>query len=77
MRATAKRRPVFASDILKLGGRVRVVEAHDRTDGSDFFRISYISAGGDIAWQSPPLHDPDIADASARTLAAFVNGEKV
>jgi hypothetical protein len=68
-----RRRPVFADDIRSLGGAVNVIADRDRIDGSRFWRLNYLSGGGDLGWTSPPIADESIARASADTLAAFVN----
>lgn len=71
--ATARKRSIFASDIRRLGGSVTVVPGHDRVDGTGFYRLSYISGGGDLAWTSPRIEDEETARAIARTFADFLN----
>lgn len=74
--AALRRRPVYAADIRMLGGSVSIVADHDRIDRTPFFRLSYISRGGDLAWTSPPIADEDVARGSAEATA-FVNGRVV
>lgn len=41
-------------------------------DGTGFFRLSYISGGGDLGWTSPPFNDEDATSQAARVLAGLV-----
>jgi hypothetical protein len=67
-----RHRPVYPSDIHRLGGTVSVAAVRSRAaDGEDFFRVRHISGGGDLDWLSPPLSDVNHADAAAVVLAAF------
>lgn len=75
--ASLRRRPVHAADIRTLGGSVSIVADHDRIDRTPFFRLSYVSRGGDLVWASQPIADEDGANAAAEALAAFVNGRVV
>jgi hypothetical protein len=68
-----KPRQIFSNQQLR--GVVSVVTARDRVEGTDFFQVQHVSAGGDVVWTSPPILCPDQADCAARTLAAFVGGE--
>jgi hypothetical protein len=65
------RRAVFASDIRRLGGVVTVQSTRNRTEAEAYLIVSHVSRGGDIAFRSGPIHDPDQADAAARVLADF------
>lgn len=75
MMKAARRRPVYASDVRSLGGVVRVVTARDRVDGAGFYRLSFVSRGGDLTWQGPPIEDEAVAAAAGRSLADFVGAE--
>lgn len=67
-----RRRPICATDIRGLGGVVTVQPTRSRTDAEEFLVVSHVSRGGDVAFRSGPIHDPDQADAAARVLADFV-----
>jgi hypothetical protein len=67
-------RPVYSSDVRRLGGIVTVHPTFDRIDGSPRFTVGHISKGGDCVWRSLPLVDEDHAGAAARILAEFVGG---
>lgn len=71
----ARRRPVYASDVRSLGGVVRVVPGRDRVDGGEFYRLTFISRGGDLIWLGPPIDDETVAAAAGRSLADFVGAE--
>jgi hypothetical protein len=75
--AQTRRNPIFASDIRQLGGVVSVHTARDRCSGEPVFRVSHISAGGDVAFHSMPMMLEDHAAAAARVLAEFVNAREV
>lgn len=66
-----RKRPICGSDIRGLGGVVSVQPSQSRTDSERFLIVSHISRGGDVAFRSGPIHDPDQADAAARVLAEF------
>ncbi|MGX1110545.1 MULTISPECIES: hypothetical protein [Bradyrhizobium] len=63
--------PIFASDIRRLGGFVRVTPVRDRHGGEPAFAVVHTSRGGDCVFQSRGLVDQDRADAAARVLAEF------
>jgi hypothetical protein len=73
--AQARRNPVFAADIRRLGGVVSVHTARDRCGGDPTFRVGYISGGGDLAFSSLPIALEDHANAAARVLAELVGGK--
>lgn len=77
MTVRRQRPPIFAADIRGLGGQVSVapMPIRDRSEGSDFFGVSYVSKGGDLFWTSPPIPDADRADAAAAVLAAFLGAQ--
>ena len=66
-----RKRPICSTDIRGLGGVVTVQPTRSRTDGDEFLVVSHISRGGDVAFCSGPIRDPDQADAAARVLAEF------
>jgi hypothetical protein len=66
------RRPIFPSDVQRLGGRVAVVASRNRVDGTPTFLVQHISGGGDIHWLSPPLADESQAMSAAEVLAKYV-----
>jgi hypothetical protein len=68
---TVRRRPVFASDIRRLGGVVTVAPGRDRVTSEPFYCVSHVSAGGDVAFQSLPICDEDRAKEAAKVLAEF------
>lgn len=72
MSSLARKRVVFAADVRNLGGVVTVQSTRSRTEAEEFLVVSHISRGGDVAFQSGPIHDLDQADAAARVLADFV-----
>lgn len=72
----SRRYPIFAADVRRLGGVVTIKPGRSRTDAEQFLIVTHLSRGGDIAFQSSPIHDPDQADAAACVLAQFV-GAKV
>jgi hypothetical protein len=65
------RRQIFAADIRALGGIVTVAASRDRITSEPFFRVSHVSAGGDVAFQSLPICDEDRAKEAANVLAQF------
>jgi hypothetical protein len=66
-----RQRPVFASDIRRLGGVVSVAPVRDPTGGDPAFSVSHVSRGGDCAFRSRSIADEDQASAAARVLAEF------
>ncbi|MET4601070.1 hypothetical protein ABIB90_000521 [Bradyrhizobium sp. JR4.1] len=66
------RRPIFPSDVQRLGGRVSIVPSRDRVDGSITFIVEHISRGGDIHWSSAPIMDEAQAQSAAAVLARYV-----
>jgi hypothetical protein len=73
-RGVVRARPIFASDVRRLGGVVTVHSGSDRVDGSPRFTVGHVSRGGDCCWRSLPMVDEDHAAAAARILAEFVGG---
>jgi hypothetical protein len=71
------RRPIYASDIRSLGGVVSVHATRDRSDGEPVFRVSHVSAGGDVQFLSMTLMLEDHAAAAARILGQFVNAKEI
>jgi hypothetical protein len=59
----------------QLGGVVSVHAQRDRCGEEPAFRVSHISAGGDVAFTSAPISVEDHATAAARVLGEFVSGE--
>ena len=49
--------------------------SRDRCDGTPVFRVGHVSGGGDIAFLSLPLMLEVEANAAAKVLGQFVNGE--
>jgi hypothetical protein len=76
-RVNARRKPIFAADIRQLGGVVSVHTDRNRCDGEPIFRVSHISAGGDVAFLSMPMMLEDHAAAAARVLAQFVSAGEI
>ncbi|MEH2468969.1 hypothetical protein V1281_001775 [Nitrobacteraceae bacterium AZCC 2161] len=72
--SAARPKPIFASDVRRLGGVVTVHNSTDRVDGSPRFIVGHVSKGGDCCWRSPPILDEDQARSAARVLAEFVGG---
>jgi hypothetical protein len=70
----ARRYPIFAADVRRIGGIVSVHTARERYDGTPIFRVGHISAGGDVAFLSMSMMLEDHAAAAARVLAEFVGG---
>jgi hypothetical protein len=68
-------RPIFASDVRRLGGVVRVEAGRDRVEGAAVYHIAHASRGGDCCWRSGPIQVEDHAFAGARLLAEFVGAE--
>jgi hypothetical protein len=66
------KRAIFASDVRRLGGVVTVQQVRSRIEPDTRFRVSHVSGGGDVAFQSSPIADQDLADAAAFVLAEFV-----
>ncbi len=64
------RRPIFSSDVQRLGGTVTIISGRDRTS-EPFYLIDHISRGGDCVWRSRPIHDEDRAHEAAQVLAQF------
>jgi hypothetical protein len=71
-----RRRAIFAADIRRLGGVVTVAAGWNPAEGESAFRVSHVSGGGDVAFQSLPITDEDHAATAARVLAEFT-GAKV
>jgi hypothetical protein len=70
-----RKRPVFASDVRRLGGVVTVAPVRDPTGGEPAFTVNHISGGGDCAFHSRSIADEDQASAAARVLAEFTGAE--
>jgi hypothetical protein len=75
--AHARRNPIFAADIRRIGGVVSVHTDRNRCDGEPVFRVGHISGGGDVAFLSMPIMLEDHAAAAARVLAEFVDARQV
>lgn len=75
--ATTRRppRPIFASDIRRIGGVVRVEAGRDRLEGESVYYVAHASRGGDCCWRSGPVRVEDHAFAGARLLADFLGAE--
>lgn len=74
MSASRGRNPIYTR---QLRGVVTVRSLADRCTGEVVFRVSHVSAGGDIAFTSAPILVEDQADAAARVLAEFVDAREV
>lgn len=61
----------FASDY-QLGGRTFVLTDRDHGDGEPFYRVAWVSGGGDIYFKSLPIKVVEHADAACRVFAQFV-----
>ncbi|MGY4499160.1 hypothetical protein ACVWYH_003091 [Bradyrhizobium sp. GM24.11] len=68
-------RPIFASDVRRLGGTVSISAGRDRVEGKSLYRVAHVSRGGDCQFLSLPLESEDHAQAAAQVLAEFVGGE--
>ena len=68
-------RPIFASDVRRLGGTVSISAGRDRVDGSTYFTIRHVSRGGDVAFVSRPITDEDQALQAAAVLAEFTGSQ--
>jgi hypothetical protein len=77
MTGHARRNPIYASDVRRLGGIVSVHTARDRGDGEPVFRVGHVSAGGDVQFLSLPVMLEDHAAAAARILGQFVNAKEI
>jgi hypothetical protein len=77
MAAHVRRNPIFAADIRQLGGVVSVHTQRDRCGEGSVFRVSHISAGGDVAFTSAPILLEDHAAAAARVLGEFVDAREI
>jgi hypothetical protein len=75
--AHARRHPIYAADVRRLGGVVSVHTARDRCSGEAVFRVGHVSAGGDVAFLSLPVMLEDHAAAAARVLAEFVGAREM
>ncbi len=64
------RRPIFPSDVQRLGGTVSIITGRDRTS-APFYLVDHISRGGDVVWRSRPIADEDRAREAAQVLAQF------
>jgi hypothetical protein len=73
----ARRHPIYAADIRQLGGTVSVSAQRDRCGEEPVFRVSHVSAGGDIAFISAPILIEDHAAAASRVLGEFVGVREV
>jgi hypothetical protein len=67
----AKRRPIFASEVRRLGGVVTVASGRDRVDSTQFYQVDHVSRGGDVAFRSSRIPDEDRAIQAAKVLAEF------
>jgi hypothetical protein len=72
--AHARRNPTYNR---QLGGVVSVHTQRDRCGEEPVFRVSYISAGGDVQFLSLPVMLEDHAAAAARVLAEFVGAREM
>ncbi|WP_456814482.1 hypothetical protein [Bradyrhizobium sp. USDA 4529] len=72
-----RRNPIYAADIRQLRGVVTVRTQSDRCTGETIFRVSHVSAGGDVAFTSTPIALEDHAAAAARVLGEFVDAKEV
>lgn len=68
-------RPIFASDVRRLGGTVSVIAGRDRIEGSAYFTVRHVSRGGDVAFESRPIGDEDHAVQAAAVLAEFTGSQ--
>jgi hypothetical protein len=75
--AYPRRYPIHAADVRQLGGAVSVHTARDRCDDEPVFRVSHVSAGGDLAYLSTAVLTEDQASGAARVLAEFVGAREV
>lgn len=66
------RNPRFASDFCELRGHAWVLTDRDRSDGAIFYRVAYVSGGGDIFFKSLPIMVAEHADAACQVFASFV-----
>lgn len=64
-------RPIFASDVRRLGGIVTVIVGRDRITSEQFFEVNHVSRGGDVAYRSRRILDEDRAIEAASVLAEF------
>jgi hypothetical protein len=60
-----RRNAIFASDARRLG----VAPGRDRVSSEPICRVSHVSAGGDVAFQSLPICDEDCVIETAKVLA--------
>ena len=77
MAGHARRNPIYAADVRRLGGVVSVHTGRDRGDGEPIFRVGHVSAGGDVQFLSLPVMLEDHAAAAARILGQFVNAKEI
>jgi hypothetical protein len=77
MAGIARRNPIYASDIRRLGGVVSVHTDRNRCDGEPVFRVGHVSRGGDVVFLSMPIMLEDQAAAAARVLAQFVSAGEI
>jgi hypothetical protein len=75
--AIRHKRPVFSSDVRRLGGVVSVHPSRDRCGGEAVFRVGHVSGGGDVVFLSMPIMLEDQAAAAARVLAEFVGAREL
>jgi hypothetical protein len=71
-RARPYRNPRFAADLCDLRGHAWVLTDRDLGDGSTFYRVAYVSGGGDIYFKSAPIMVVEHAEAACRVFASFV-----
>lgn len=72
-----RRNRILASDVRRLRGVVSVHAQTDRCSAEPIFRVTHISAGGDVAFTSSPISLEDHAAAAARVLGEFVDAREV
>jgi hypothetical protein len=67
----ARRIPIFASDVRRLGGVVSIAAGRDRVTSEWFYQVSHISGGGDVRFDSSRISDQERAACAAAVLAEF------
>jgi hypothetical protein len=75
MAARHNRSPICAAR--QLGGFVSVLAQRDRCGEGLVFRISHMSAAGDVAFLSSAVLIEDQANGAARVLAEFVGAKEI
>ncbi|MHC2619439.1 hypothetical protein ACVIW2_001471 [Bradyrhizobium huanghuaihaiense] len=68
-------RPIYVSDVRRLGGVVTVSVGRDHVEGHSVYVVRHVSRGGDIAFQSRPIPDEGEASRAADVLAQFTGSE--